>query len=746
MPRLPNCLSLLLALAACHHDPPPLTPLSREAIASYLDARLAAATGDWAGTADDLAAAAAAAPGEPMIAVELARAQAKAGRELAARDTILAARAKWPKHPQVWLASADLLARVSPDEAAKAYRRTIDLDPDDERAYIGLARVHPDDAEQTLRELVSHVPSSVDGRYRLALKLETHDTDAAMAQLRLVLERDPDQIDARLDLARALRRRGDLAGAIANTRSAFDRTGQALDVAEELFWLLCEADDEAGAIDLLTLLDDDRSDVEALALVARLDRGLGRLDEARGVAAKIAAQDPDAGAIVLAETDAAAGDLAGAATRALAIADAPDRASGSGSDADSPPRHFAAARRKLAAEAYLAAGDPEHARSALAPARAKLRDDLGLALDDAYALVDLGKLADARALLAAIPPGKHAAERRARAGAAVADRAGDKPDAIARLDRYLAAHADDAVALNLCGYLLADTRTRLADAARYLAKARDLSPGDPAVLDSFGWMQLQFREHARDAVRTLDRASRFAPREPEILLHLATVWAADGAPRTAGRVLDRRPRRSRRRPPCKSGSTSCARACSDRIFSMKWLAAWALAIGACSKAPTEDQCKQLLDHLVDLEFKKAGVQATSDQMKTDIAKQKAAVVDAKCEGVHRDLHDEDVAKARIECAINAADQSIPASPTATRSSSERRENRVRDDLADRRRRRGAVSAEPGRPHEPRSLGVAAEAHPAIRREAALARPLPHDRRGDRHARGEPARRVGIAGS
>ena len=60
------------------------------------------------------------------------------------------------------------------------------------------------------------------------------------------------------------------------------RIGQALDVAEELFFLLCEADDRTAAIDLLTLLDDDRSDTDALATVVRLERipvlGSGKCD------------------------------------------------------------------------------------------------------------------------------------------------------------------------------------------------------------------------------------------------------------------------------------------------------------------------------------------------------------------------------------------------------------------------------------------------------------------------------------
>jgi tetratricopeptide (TPR) repeat protein len=503
-----------MAAAACHHDPPPLAPLPRPALAHYLAARLAATDSDWKTMASELGVAAAAAPGEAMIAVELARAQARAGDLAAARATIDAARGRWPEHPEVWLTAGDLLAKTAPDDAAKAYRRAIELDADEERAYLGLVRVDSKHAEATLRALTDHVPNSVEGHYRLAQVIEPRDPDAAIAQLRIVLEHDPDQIDARLDLARALRRRGDLAGAIDNTRSAFDRTGQALDVAEELFWLLCEADDEPAAIDLLTLLDDEHSDADALALVARLDRGLGRLDAAREVAARVTALDADAGALVLAEIDLAAGDAKAAAAGALAIRSASPK--------------FVAARR-LVAEADLAAGDAAGALAALLPARAAHPDDAGLALATAFALVDAGRRDEARALVS---------DDRGVAAARLAEHAGDHAGAIARLERYLVEHPDDAFALDLCGYLLADANERLDDAARYLTRARELTPGDPAVLDSWGWLLFR-RRHTRDAVRVLDHAARLAPREPEILLHLASAWAADGAPRTAATVLAR---------------------------------------------------------------------------------------------------------------------------------------------------------------------------------------------------------------
>lgn len=502
---------------------PPLPPLPREMYARYLEGRLAGYKGNWDEAAESLGAAADAAPDQPMVAVELARALKKAKRTEAALSTLAAARKRWPSHPQVWLVSADLLSSSAPAEAAKAYLRAIELSPDDERAYLGLVRLQSvKAAESTLRILLAHVPASVEGRYRLALALAArNELAAATTQLHAVLERDPDHIDARLDLARALRRQGQLGPAITETRSAFDRSGQALDIAEELFWLLCEADDREAAIDLLTLLDDDRSDAEALAVLVRLNRGLGRLAEARALAARIEHTDREAAEIASAEIALAAGDRA-AATAALAAI-----------GADS--KRFEAARR-LAAEIALAAGDAAAARRAIEPAQGSLDG----ALIAGLALVDQGQRAAADALIAPFAARTEVAERQAAqlAHARIAERAGDTAGALARLEPLIAAKPDLVVALNLAGYLLADANLRLADAERYLAHARALAPGDPSVLDSWGWLLLR-RGDARNAVRALDRAARYAPLEPEILVHLAAAWAADGAPRTAAQVLAR---------------------------------------------------------------------------------------------------------------------------------------------------------------------------------------------------------------
>jgi tetratricopeptide (TPR) repeat protein len=500
----------------------PLPPLPQAAYAHYLDGKLAGYREDWPAAVDALTAAAAAAPDQPMIVVELARAQAQAKLGDAARDTLAKARVKWPGHPQVWLASGDLLAKTAPADAIRAYRKAIELEPTEEKAYLGLAKLEqkPEVATAVLRKLVEKVPTSIEGHYRLGQRLAiARQLDAAIKQFRKVLELDPDQIDARLDLARGLRMQGNLTEAIAQTRSAFDRAGQALDLAEELFHLLLEADDRVAALDLLTLLDDDRSDVDALASIARLRRGLGQITEARAIAARIAKVDADLATILDAETDLAAGDAAGGAKRALAI--------------DKGDRLVEA--RRVAASAWLHAGNPQAALDALVPARAgKAATNVELAMLAAFAYVDLKKPAEARAVLASLGDGVAATFARAR----VADRAGDIAGAIAICESLLATKPDLAAALNLAGYLLADSGQRLGDAERYLKRARELSPGDPAVLDSWGWLLLK-KKATREAVKALDRAARYAPREPEIQLHLAHAWLADGSPRTALAALDR---------------------------------------------------------------------------------------------------------------------------------------------------------------------------------------------------------------
>ena len=85
--------------------------------------------------------------------------------------------------------------------------------------------------------------------------------------------------------------------------------------------------------------------------------------------------------------------------------------------------------------------------------------------------------------------------------------------------------------------------------------------------------------------------------------------------------------------------------------------AWVLALvfaAACGKGPSDDDCKKFLDHLVDLEFKKAGAAATTDAMKQEIAKQKNTVTEAK-RAEFLDVCKKKMSKARVKCALAATE-------------------------------------------------------------------------------------------
>jgi hypothetical protein len=74
----------------------------------------------------------------------------------------------------------------------------------------------------------------------------------------------------------------------------------------------------------------------------------------------------------------------------------------------------------------------------------------------------------------------------------------------------------------------------------------------------------------------------------------------------------------------------------------------------CKSGPSKDDCKQLLDHLVDLEFKKAGAAASSDAMKSEIAKAKGSVTASVNDSFMKTCTDK-MTKARVTCALAASD-------------------------------------------------------------------------------------------
>src|SRR5689334_12692364 len=85
----------------------------------------------------------------------------------------------------------------------------------------------------------------------------------------------------------------------------------------------------------------------------------------------------------------------------------------------------------------------------------------------------------------------------------------------------------------------------------------------------------------------------------------------------------------------------------------RWILGAVLLAAGCNSAPSEEQCKQLLDHLVDLEFKKAGA-ASGETAKAELAKQKQAVSEAKA-AEFVEACTKKTPRSRVECTLLAGD-------------------------------------------------------------------------------------------
>ena len=167
-----------------------------------------------------------------------------------------------------------------------------------------------------------------------------------------------------------------------------------------------------------------------------------------------------------------------------------------------------------------------------------------------------GKLAEARALIQALPQ-TNAAESRMRLGAEIQllrdskqyriafellqsailanpddadlmyDQAmiAEKIDDLAEMERLLRkvilARPESASAYNALGYSFADRNIRLAEARQLIVKALEYAPGDPFISDSLAWVEFRVG-NLPEALRILQKAFSDKP-DAEIAAHLGEV-------------------------------------------------------------------------------------------------------------------------------------------------------------------------------------------------------------------------------
>ncbi len=99
------------------------------------------------------------------------------------------------------------------------------------------------------------------------------------------------------------------------------------------------------------------------------------------------------------------------------------------------------------------------------------------------------------------------------------------------LRKVIELEPDNAHALNALGYFLVERSLRLEEAEKYLTKANNLLPGDPAITDSLGW--LNYRKGNYTQAISLLRKAFDKLADPEIAAHLGEVLWVTGDQKSA---------------------------------------------------------------------------------------------------------------------------------------------------------------------------------------------------------------------
>jgi tetratricopeptide (TPR) repeat protein len=109
-------------------------------------------------------------------------------------------------------------------------------------------------------------------------------------------------------------------------------------------------------------------------------------------------------------------------------------------------------------------------------------------------------------------------------------------DALVELRSILRNTPDDATALNALGYTLADHTPNYREAYRYIKKAYELEPDNPAIIDSMGWVEYRLGRYDK-ALGHLQRAYGLMP-DSEIAAHLGEVLWMSGDQKSARDVWE----------------------------------------------------------------------------------------------------------------------------------------------------------------------------------------------------------------
>lgn len=439
-------------------------------------------------------------------------------------------------------------------EAAASLERAIERNPSDPEAWLVLTRLHADFGDwKAAEEVASRYEAAVPGDaapWRLLARTawEREEKAAAVRYLRRAVDRDREDAASRLHLALVEEREGneERAAALYEEVLRLDPTVPQALLGAGRCALRRNAIAEARAY-FTQLLGTTREPVASALQVAAAwreawlpEEALATLDQAlladgedprlhftRGLVLASLGRYGEA-ATAFARVTAAAGPLHAASRAYLAdslslqgrheqaieaIQGALRLARPGGEEAEEVYRLVPAVYRRAGRSA---------AALALLEAEARRAESRLLAVAMGEVLADLGRFAQAEALLSSHLVRSPGDVRLLFALASVRERAEDYEGAVGLVQALLDGDPDNALALNFVGYVWTAQGVHLDEARALLLRAVQLEPDNPHILDSIGWCEVR-RGNLRAGIAHLERALRMLPLEPVVLHHLA--WA-----------------------------------------------------------------------------------------------------------------------------------------------------------------------------------------------------------------------------
>lgn len=498
-----------------------------QAYEHYLHARLHLESAEVEPAVPELQAAIAADPRDPHLRIELARLYHARGQLTSALAQCALARQHAPRYGAVHLLEGEIHrdSRSLP-AATEAFRRAIELTPEDERGYLRLGSLQEDQgrdaqANQVYRDLVRTVPGSGAGWFRLGeLALRREDLEGAEHAYEQAVHHAPELLNAHLQLVGVLRAQEKIHEALAAATRAFN-----IHPLDELAQLLAElhlalGQTRSATIYLNTIRDAHLGEAETLFAIGRTYQEAGAYEEAARVFGDILSFDAHHHQARVHLGNAMWG--AGHADAALAEFRLVP--------AFSPYYPFA----RLQTARIL------QDRGQLDEAQAIYREQLRAEPDDEHLYTALAnnylRRGDSATAIRVLQDGlvHMPTDLRLRLElGSIYERTGRFHRALKELQRVLEADPEHVDTLNFLGYAFARRGIRLEEAEALLQRAQTLRPNDGLVARSLGWVHFRLGKLGQ-AQAELEEAQRIVPNDPQILDHLGDVYRAQGAAERAG--------------------------------------------------------------------------------------------------------------------------------------------------------------------------------------------------------------------